>query len=363
MHLAVLLDRWHPHGGGLEVYLSHVLPALVARGHEVHLLARDATQGTPEGVEAVEVRRALPRPWRDRAEAAAQRRQVRALGVDAVLSLRAVPSPGAAFLPMGGSAPQVRAARGAGRPGYRERVLLALEEATLREASLVLPSSPKVAAEIAARRPSVRSELLPLPLLRPPGALRPPPMDAPDAPLRVVACGRDALRHGAAPALAWFRALRRQRPRARLDLWGKSLRHLERCLGAGALELTREGVVLHGWEDDFPAALREADLLLHPTLYDSFSLVCLEAVAAGVPVVTTEAAGAAALLAGPLLATASRTDPEGAAAAMLALLAQAADTAGSGWRDAVEEVRERFALDAHVRRLESLLPGTAPPAR
>ena len=360
MRLAVLLDRWHPQGGGLEVYLAHVLPGLAARGHELHLLARDARRGTPAGTTAHELRAPLPRPWRDRVEAALQVRRVRALQVDAVLTLRAVPCPGAAFLPMGGSAPDVRRARGARAPGCREGALLALEERTLQTAGLVLPSSPMVAAEIERRRPGVPLELLPLPLLRDPGVLREPMHLDPARTLRVIACGRDAVRHGAAEAVAWFRALRGLRPRARLDLWAKSVRHAERRLGSDASTLAREGIVLHGWQEDFPAALREADLLLHPTLYDSFSLVCLEAVAAGVPVLTTPAAGAAGLLPGLLLATAPRADAARAAEEAVALLERAAGAAASSWRDAVQEVRARFALDAHLTRLESLLPGTAP---
>ena len=357
MRLAVLLDRWHPRGGGLEVYLRHVLPALARCGHEVRLYARDASLEPPAEVVPVELRRPWPRPWRDRSEAAAQWRRLRKDGCEVGFGLRSVPCPGGVFLPMGGSAPHVRAARGAdSSPSFRERSLLALEERTLQEASLVLPPSPMVAREIAERRPDVDSLTLPLPLLRAPTPLLDRDADAGRA-LRIVHCGRDADRHGAGPALAWFRALCGRGHRARMDLWSKSIRHAERSLGMTATELAREGVVLRAWEDDFLGTLARADLLLHPTRYDSFSLVCLEAVAHGVPVLTTAAAGAADLLPESCCATTSREDAEAAAERAEELLETTRATPASTRRDQVVEVRRRFALEAHVAALESALLG------
>lgn len=375
MRLAVLLDRWHPQGGGLEVYLRHVLPAMARRGHAVRLLARDARLEPPPLVEAVDVRRPWPRPWRDRAEAAAQLRLLQREGADAALGLRSVPCPGAAFLPMGGSGTHMRAARGVHGPkGGRERALAELEQRTLDCAALLLPSSPKVQREFAERRPGLPSEVLPLPLLRPARGMAPGPGAARaggggagaggsggggEPHLRILHCGRDPARHGAREAVAIFRALRAAGLRARLDLWSKSIRHAERRIGASATSLAREGVVLRAWQDDFLGALAEADLLLHPTLYDSFSLVCLEAVAHGVPVLTTTAAGSAELLPAALCATAPRADAAAAAATARTLLEQAGGLAASVRRDLVEEVRARFALEAHVARLESLLAQTA----
>src|SRR6185436_6254215 len=42
---------------------------------------------------------------------------------------------------------------------------------------------------------------------------------------------------------------------------------------------------------DLPALYRAADIFLLPTLYDPFSNACLEALAAGLPVITTRANG------------------------------------------------------------------------
>jgi UDP-glucose:(heptosyl)LPS alpha-1,3-glucosyltransferase len=53
-----------------------------------------------------------------------------------------------------------------------------------------------------------------------------------------------------------------------------------------------------GWQarDQVAALMRQADLLVHPTVLDSFSLTVLEAMASGLPVLTTAAAGASDLI-------------------------------------------------------------------
>lgn len=55
--------------------------------------------------------------------------------------------------------------------------------------------------------------------------------------------------------------------------------------------------VLHlGESKNLPALFAACDVLLHPTWYDPFSNACLEALAAGLPVITTTANGAAEIL-------------------------------------------------------------------
>ena len=53
-----------------------------------------------------------------------------------------------------------------------------------------------------------------------------------------------------------------------------------------------ERVVFAGKADDLHKIYPACDCLVHPSYYDSFSLVILEALASGIPVITTQATGA-----------------------------------------------------------------------
>lgn len=363
MKIAVLLDHWHRAGGGLEQYLKFVLPKLVESGHEVLLVAAGASRGTPTGVETHELGRGrfLPRPWSDYAEAREAVAAAKTWHADAVFSPRAISSPGCVWQPMGGSAPHVQAARER-PPSLRTRALMRLEDAALQVAEIVFVPSPMVGREITQRAPDKKQVLAPLPLLQQPQSLNQPQMErdwdkAP--PLRVVHCGRDPLRHGTATAVEWFFAIRARNIPAHLDLWSKTKAHAARAIGKSVAELEQLGVTLHDWDGGFHAALSEADLLLHPTLYDSFSLVCLEAAAAGVPVVTTQAAGVAELLPQQLCVTVAPKLTEVAAASALELLVAAAAIPAEKWQKLVMELREQFHLDQHVALLADALAATA----
>ena len=359
MRIAVLLDQWHADGGGLEQYLHFVLPELVARGHGVLLAARGATRGTPKGVTAVDLRRGmlLPRPWSDWQEAREAVRIADGWNADRVWGLRAIPCAGSVWQPMGGSSPDVQKARGR-VPSRRTRALMRLEEETLQTAACVIPMSPMVQREIEKRAPSKPQVLLPLPLLERPLAIQVPSQRgviSASSPLRILHCGRDPLRHGAKQAVAWFRCLEPRGIHARLDLWVKTIVHAERAIGVSVDSLAAEGVTLHPWDGGFRKALCTADLLFHPTLYDSFSLVCLEAAAAGVPVVTTKAAGVAQLLPSSLCATEPRELPDVAAARGMELFFAACAFSVEAWTAQCEEVHAGFELQRHVAEIESVL--------
>ncbi|MFK5955083.1 MAG: glycosyltransferase family 4 protein [Planctomycetota bacterium] len=359
MRIAVLLDQWHADGGGLEQYLHFVLPQLVMRGHGVLLAARDASRGTPQGVTAIDLRRGrlLPRPWSDWQEAREAVKVAEQWNADRIWGLRAVPCKGSIWQPMGGSSPDVQRARGQ-VPSRRTRALMRLEEEALASAACVLPMSPMVQLEVEKRAPGKAQVMLPLPLLQVPLGIQVPAQReaiCAEAPLRIVHCGRDPLRHGAKQAVAWFRCLAPRGIAARLDLWAKTVTHAERAIGASHEALLAEGIQLHPWDGGFREALQHADIMFHPTLYDSFSLVCLEAAAAGVPVVTTKAAGVAELLPSALCATEPRSMPEVAAARAMELFFGACALRAETWQAMCVEVRAGFDLEQHVAQIESVL--------
>ena len=365
MKIAVLLDHWSAEGGGLEQYLKYVLPALVARGHQVLMVAHGANRKTPHGVEAVNLERGnlLPRPWSDYAEAREAVSATHKWHADAVFSPRSISYPGSVWQPMGGSAPHVQRARG--RPAsLRTRALMRLEDAALRASAVVFVPSPMVAREIAERAPQQRQVLAPLPLLKQPVALHQPRKQRQwqmEHPLQVVFCGRDPLRHGAATAVQWFLAMRARQIPAVLQLWSKTKLHAARAIGKSVAELADLGVFLHDWDGGFHAQLGRADLLIHPTLYDSFSLVCLEAAVACVPVVTTPQAGVAELLPPELCAAVAPSLTEVAAARAVEMLVSAALISPEQWRSSVLQVRASFDLQRHVELLIQTLESVVVP--
>lgn len=83
-----------------------------------------------------------------------------------------------------------------------------------------------------------------------------------------------------------------------------------------------ERVTFLGFRDDIPRLLRAADIFVFPSRYEPFSLVVLEAMASGVPVVTAATVGATELVgdAGIVL-----DDPDDVAGLRNALVSLAAD--------------------------------------
>jgi len=110
-----------------------------------------------------------------------------------------------------------------------------------------------------------------------------------------------------------------------------------------------ERVHFLGAVDDLAPLYRAADALVHLTRYDPFANVCLEALACGTPVVTTDCNGAADVLPAAAGAVVPAGDAEAAAAA-LAEMGGRAELA----RTAAREVALRNDLASHTARVEAL---------
>jgi len=114
-----------------------------------------------------------------------------------------------------------------------------------------------------------------------------PPPAQPQSPHRVVFLGRlDPVKRlpNLIEAMALLRGF------ARLDVYGDGPQRPELTRQIQQLNLG-ELVTLHGAIDGPQAALRDAELLVLPSEAEGFGLVLIEAMAAGVPVVATEAPG------------------------------------------------------------------------
>lgn len=128
---------------------------------------------------------------------------------------------------------------------------------------------------------------------------------------------------------------------------------------------------------DVSDAYRAADVLLHPTVYDTFGMVVAEAMAAGLPVITTRAAGAAELIEPGRTGWVAASDPDGRETTRLlahlrgdaplrSRTGRAAREAAAGWTwDDVARETELVYRRVVMRRLTTggtrAAPGPAPP--
>jgi UDP-glucose:(heptosyl)LPS alpha-1,3-glucosyltransferase len=109
-----------------------------------------------------------------------------------------------------------------------------------------------------------------------------------------------------------------------------------------------------GVVQDMPALYGAADIFLLPTIYDPFSNACLEALAAGLPVVTTRANGFSEIIQTGIHGTV--LDEPGNVDAICEALLFWSDTARREQaRHAIRELADRFDISANVARMLEIL--------
>mgnify|MGYP001258128124 CR=1 FL=1 len=318
MKIALCLDRWDPRRGGLEAYAAMLHAELLRRGHELAILTACYLGQPMEGqsrsrVEIVEESGAA-------FYAAADRRQ-RALEVEGYLTLAfRHAGPAHVFCPLGGllrtsldarrrsEVPGLRHLRASlRRLSKRTSLFLAREDAFFDEAAnsggrLCLANSPLVADDIRRRYPRFAGTIevvgLPVDLQRfslPTRAERKAAREAlglGDA-VAILFIGNDPRRKGLGAALAVLERLRARRLDARLVLAGH---------GSARWTSAKRGILGLGFVEDIAGLYHACDVLLAPSLEDNLSFCGLEALATGLPVVTTRQNGVAAWVAGAKLA-------------------------------------------------------------
>lgn len=206
--------------------------------------------------------------------------------------------------------------------GYR-RIKAWMAWHALRRAGCVTAVSPYLAEEVA---PLCRSipHVVPNPVAAAPAR-------APAAPrlaggrVLMVCNGWGALKNPQA-GLRAFEQVARALPDAELVLLGEDFAEggvAQRwCHEAGITARLRfVGPVPH---EEVAAWMAASDLLLHPSLEESFGMVAAEALAAGIPVVGGRRSGALPWVVGQAGRLVEATDPQALAAAMLELLADPA---------------------------------------
>jgi glycosyltransferase involved in cell wall biosynthesis len=181
-----------------------------------------------------------------------------------------------------------------------------------------------------------------------------PASDRSQRPLRFLFLGSHLARKGLPVLFDAWRALGTKRGDAELWLAGHCGER-ERALIPELPGLKLLGLVPHA---DVPALLGQVDVFVLPSFFEGFGLVLLEALAAGVPFISTPHTGAADLPADPVL---GQLVPAGSTEALVAALEQALahppDRAAV--RAAVRALEPRFSWEAYGDRWADLLRATA----
>ena len=312
MSLVLVLDLWKPDRGGLEAYADALVRALCAAGRAVTIVCARKEASVPAGVEVVELG-GQGASFYARADEACAR--LRSAGV-CIAAFRHPAGTADVFLPLGGlllsslearrrMEPKLLAACGRLARGLSRRTAVYLrrerdffEQAC--EASLVLVNSELVRDEIRKQYSTskARLELVGLPVdfehyCCPTAGER-------SAARRELGCdprterqpvilfvGHDTRRKGLPAARAVLRRLRKRKLDARLVLVGRGLERFDAA---------EEGLIARAQIADVLPLYHAADVLLAPSIEDNLSLCVLEALATGLPVVTTQQNGAAAYL-------------------------------------------------------------------
>lgn len=278
MHVGILCEHSDPLRGGAERYLGKLARRLEARGHEVTVRART-------GPHARKVA-SFPAALRPRYYARAFLPELRGRGG---VVLATVPVPGCDFYQphtgiLGASVPAhldplpapLRVLRRCNPTRVAHfAVLRAFEARAVRPPARVLALSPRVVEDLRRFHPHAQA------ILRRPGVdlARFRPGGAKTRRQRLLFVATNFRLKGLRTLLGAMKLL----PRATLTVVGP-----DRPVPADRVTYVRSA-------DDLPALCRDADVLVHPTWYDTAALVVLEALASGTPVVTTARDGNADL--------------------------------------------------------------------
>ena len=344
MRLAVLLDNWNSMGGGLEQYLTHLIPALAEAKHDILFVAEKANICPPRGCQTVSLgkKNFFPRPWREALNEKEAIKKIKGWQPDAVITLRTLSYPGAYHMPIGGSPRHIPKKKA---PSYRTKKLIAREEKAMHSAKVILPNSNFVGEQIKSYC-STPQKIITLPLLEKleKRNLKRKTTSA----LAIAHCGRDHWRHGLPEAIKWFSTIKLAYKNSKLTCYVKSIPKACKFLKEDVKSLAEKGIQLCKWGKNFRQEINKFDLLLHPSKYDSFSLVCLEAVAAKVPVLCSNTTGVAQFLPKSICQSIPLKESDEAIIKTVKELLTSSSTD-------VSEIEKIFSLPKHIKKIEELL--------
>jgi UDP-glucose:(heptosyl)LPS alpha-1,3-glucosyltransferase len=317
MHVALVHMR-HAPTGGTERYLNQLAEHLAAGGHEVTIVCRSHAEAPHPAVRFLVLRDAVVgSAWRMWAFAKAVERHVRASSYDVVVGLgktwthdviRLGGGTHRSYLELAHDATLEPWERATFKGALKQRLALRIEERALAPGRYVhvIANSHMVRRDVMERYGVPQDALTVVHNgvdlerfdrarhAQAAAALRRELGISADEPT-VLFLGTGYGRKGLAHVLAAFPAVLRERPEARLVVAGRDsargrYEHEARALGLGAR------ATFLGERRDAEVVFAAADVYVLPTAYDPFANTTLEALASGLPVVTSDRNGGAEVL-------------------------------------------------------------------
>lgn len=290
MKIIHIVRRYGP-VGGMERYVWETTRELAKLGHQVQVLCERCVAEKPQGIEVHELGTMFYRPrwlyyWR--------------FGRRAEQWLRANPHPGwlvhsnervgvhdvTTF--HGPPFASVRDKPWWKKISLRVAMQLYMERRELRVAQRIVPNSEIIARQLAHYYPEYAHKLTPpvVPGVLP-GVVRTPRHVPADGGI-VGFVGKEWKRKGLPLAVRIVAQLRRERPQLQMWVIGPEEREIQHLFSGW-----NGGYRLLGWRSD-AEHFKDIDVLLHPAKAEPYGMVISEAMAARVPVVVSDACGAAA---------------------------------------------------------------------
>lgn len=335
MKILHVVRRYGP-VGGMERYVWEVTRELAALGHEVEVLCERCYAEKPEGIAVYELGEIAPRPrWLS----------LLRFGSRVARWLDSHPHPGWIIHSNerlgrhdvttfhGPPFATVREKPFWKRMSLRVRMQMYLERRELAATRYIVPNSAEIARQLAHYYPELAAKLT-SPVL--PGVaaatLRSWRAVPPDGGV-VGFVGKEWQRKGLPLALQIVAQLRQSRPRLELWVAGPAPEEVQHLFAGW-----QGGYRLLGWRSE--PRFAEFDVLLHPAKAEPYGMVISEAMAAQVPVVVSDACGAAAQVAAESGEVVALQDNAGAWAAAVErqLRRESAPLPFKrGWREAAQE--------------------------
>lgn len=356
MDLLMVTDRWDDAGGGRERYLAELKTSLTRRGRSVAVLTREelGERGLSEGIDSF--RRAHP------ASPVLSARPVRGAThyqLHSGVYAAAYAAEGEAY----DSVLRRLCFRPAMRLNVRRNRLLRAEEQMLgcSDARLMVFSNQTRDElqhlfgisddRVALARPGVD-----LDTFHPPDAAADAARPAAGQKVRLLFAGHNFILKGLRWALEALAQARRQGIDAHLVVAGRG------AIGSFTAIARRLNVATHVRfagavsREALAQLYRDSDLLMHPTFYDPFPRVIVEALASGVPVVTTRVCGGAEIIV-PGRNGFIVSDPRNVEGLTEAIVAVAASERRREMGTAAAETGRHLDFEAHVDAVAVWLAG------